>query len=60
MKIYEGNTKEKDYLIISLTDMPFGLVRHYDKNAHHAWKHLIERYKVSDENKESLNEVTNR
>ena len=59
MKIYEGNYKECDLLIISLTDILFGLVRKRDKNAHDAWKALIEKYEVSDEKQESLNKVTN-
>ena len=44
--------------MISLPDVPFGLVRKYDENSHESWKDLIEKYEVSDENQESLNEVT--
>ena len=50
MKIYEGNPKACDLLIIRL----------YDDNVHDAWKSLIDKYEVSDNKKESLNEVTNR
>ena len=46
--------------MISLTDLPFGLVRQCDENAHDSWKALIDKYEVSDEKQESLNEVTNR
>ena len=60
MKIYEGNSKAWDFLIISLTEIPFGLVRQCDENAHDAWKALMDRYKVSYEKQEILNEVTNR
>ena len=60
MKIYEGNFKACDLLIIVLTDISFGLVRYCDENLHDAWKVLIEKYEVSDEKQESLNEVTNR
>ena len=38
MKIYEENSKAWDFLIISLTDIPFGLVRKCDENEHDAWK----------------------
>ena len=60
MKIYEGNSKAWDFLNIILIDIPFGLARHCDKNSHDAWKYLIEKYEVSYEKQESLNEVTNR
>ena len=60
MKIYEGNSKAWDFLIISLTDITSGLVSQCDENAHHARKDLIDKYEVSDEKKESLNEVKNR
>ena len=59
MNIYEGNSKAWDLLIISLIDIPFVLVRHCDENSHDAWKALIEKYEVSYDNKEILNEVTN-
>ena len=36
------------------------MVKQYDKNAHYAWKALIHRYEVSNENQDTLNEVTNR
>ena len=60
MKIYVGNSKVWYLLIIFLTDTTFGLVRQCDENAHEAWKALIDKYEVSDEKQESLNEVTNR
>ena len=60
MKIYEGNSKAWDFLIISLTDIPFGLVRQCDENSHDAWKALIEKYEVLDEKQKSLNEMKNR
>ena len=59
MKIYEGNSKAWDFLIISLTYIPLGVVRQCDENAHDAWKALIYKYEVSDEKRESFNEVTN-
>ena len=48
MKIYEGNSKEWDVLIIRFTYTPFGMVRKCDENAHDAWKALIDKYEVSD------------
>ena len=60
MNIYEGNYKAWDFLIIILIGIPCGLVRQCDKNAHYSWTALIERYEVSDDKQESLNEVTNR
>ena len=38
----------------------FGLVRQCDKHAHDVWKYLIEKYEVSDEKQESLNEAKKR
>ena len=38
MKIYEGKSKACNFLIISLTDIPFDMVRHCDENSHDAWK----------------------
>ena len=58
MKIYEGKSKAWDLLIISLTDIPFGLVRQCDDNAHGEWKALMEKYEVSYEKQKSLNEVS--
>ena len=60
MKIYEGKSKSWYFLIISLTYIPFCLVRECDNNAHDECKALIDKYEVSDEKQESLNEVTNR
>ena len=57
MKIYEGNYKAWDFIIISLTDIPFGLIKQCDENAHDERKALIEKYEVSDEKQESLYEV---
>ena len=59
-KIYEGISKKWDLLIISSTEINFGLVRQCDENTHDAWKALIEKYEVSDEKQKSLNGVTNR
>ena len=42
MNIYEGNSKAWYILIVSLTDIYFGLVKQSDKNVHEAWKYLIE------------------
>ena len=36
------------------------LVRQCDEISHEAWKALIDKYEVLDENQESLNEITNR
>ena len=60
MKIYGGNSKARDFLIMSLTDITFGLVIQCYQSAHGTWKSFIEKYEVSDEKLESLNEVTNR
>ena len=60
MNIYEGNSKAWDVIIISLTDIPSGLVRKCGENSHVSQKALIEKYEVSYEKQESLNEVTNR
>ena len=38
MKIHEGKSKGLDLLMISLTEIPFGLVRQCDDNAHYAQK----------------------
>ena len=59
MKIYEGNSKAQDFLIIILTAITFGLVRQFDEHAHESWKYFIEKYDVSDERQEILNEVRN-
>ena len=60
MKIYEGNSKAWDLLIIILTDIPSGFVRQCDQNSHESRKALIDKYEVSDEKQEILDEVTNR
>ena len=60
MKTYEGNPKAWDFLIINLTEIPFGLVSKCDEYAHYARKELIENYEVSYEKQEILIEVTNR
>ena len=44
MKIYEGNSKAWDFLFVSLTDIPFGIVRKCDENSHDAQKALIDKY----------------
>ena len=43
--------------MIILIDIPFGLVRQCNENAHKSWKALIDKYEVSDEKQESINEV---
>ena len=58
MNIYQGNSKAWDLLIISLVEIPFGLVRKCDENEHDAWKELIDKYEVSNEKQEILNKVT--
>ena len=60
MKTYEGNYKAWDFPIIRLEYMPFGLVMKCDENAHKAWKAVIDKYEVSEDKQESLNELTNR
>ena len=60
LKIYEVNSKAWYLLIISLAYIPFGLVMQCDNNAHETWKALIEKYEVSGEKQEGLNEVINR
>ena len=60
MNIYEGNSKAWDFLIISFTDTPSGLVRQCDDNSHESWKDLIGNFEVSDDKQEGLNLVTNR
>ena len=49
LKIYEGNIKAWDYLIISLRDITFGLVIQCNKNAHETWMAPIDKYEVSEE-----------
>ena len=49
MKVYEGNYKSWDLIIISLTGTHLGLVRKCNENAHDAWKYLIDKYEVSDD-----------
>ena len=60
LKIYEGNSKAWYFVVISLIYTPFGLVRQCNENAHETWKALIDKYEVSDEKQESLNEMSNR
>ena len=60
MKVYEGNRDAWGFLIISLTYKPFGLVIQCNNNAHEARKVLIDKYKLSDEKQEIINEVTNK
>ena len=60
MKIYEVNCKAWYFLIIILTDITFGIFSQCYYNAHYAWKAFIDKYEVSYEKQESLNEVTNR
>ena len=59
MKIYKGNSKSWDFLIIILTEIPFGLVFQCDENKNDARKVLIDKYEVLYDKQESLNEVTN-
>ena len=59
LKIYEGNIKAWYLLIIKLTYITFWVVRQCNDNAHEAWKVIIDKYEVSDEKQESLNEMTN-
>ena len=49
MKIYGGNFKVLDFLIIRLAGIPFGLIRKCDENAYESWKSLIDKCEVSDE-----------
>ena len=58
MKIHEGNSKEWDFLIISLIEIPSGLVRQCDDNSDVFWKAFISNYEVSHEKQQSLNVVT--
>ena len=60
MKIYGGNFKALDFLIARLTDMHFGLIRQCDENGHESWKSLVDKFEVSDEKQEILNELNNR
>ena len=60
MKIYEGNSKAWDLIMISLKEISLGLVSKCDENANDARKAFIDKYEVSDHKQESLNEVTNR
>ena len=57
--IYKGNRKARDLLIIRLTDIPIGLLRQWNKNAHESLKSFIDKYDVSYEKKEIPNDVTN-
>ena len=49
--MYEVKSKTWYLLIISLADIPFGVVIQCDENSHEAWKDLINKYEVSDEKK---------
>ena len=60
MNIYEGNRNSWDFLIIKLIDIPFSFERQCNYNSHEGWKELIDKYEVSDEKQEILNEVTKR
>ena len=59
MKIYEGNSKAWNFLIIRLTYISFGFPRKCNEYSHEASKALLDIYDVSDKKQESLNEVTN-
>ena len=60
MKInWEGNSKAWDFLIIILTNIPIWLVTQCNEDANEAWKSLIEKYEVSDDKQEGLNEIKN-
>ena len=43
-----------------MIDTTFGFVRQCDENSHDLRKALIEKYEVSDDNQERLNQLTNR
>ena len=60
MNIHKGISKALDFLIISLADITFWLVSHFNENAHESWKAPIDKYEVSYEKQEILNKVTNR
>ena len=60
MKIYEVNAKACNFLIISLTEIPFGMVRQCDENTHDIWEELIDKYYLSYKKQESLNKLTSR
>ena len=47
LSIYEGNIKAWCFLIISLTEIAFVLLRRCNENAHQSWKSLIDKYEVS-------------
>ena len=49
LKIYEGNYKAWNFLIIILIGISFRLVRKCDLNLHEAYKDLIDKYEVSYE-----------
>ena len=59
MDIYEGNFKVQDFLVISLTDIPYGLVGQCDDDSNESQKDLIGKYEVSYDKQDILNEVTN-
>ena len=58
LNIYEGKAKACNFLTTSLTDIPLGLIRKRDENEHEVWKAIIDKYEVSDQKQEVLNEVT--
>ena len=60
MKIYDENSNAWDLLIIILIDIPFGLVRNCYENSQDELKALVDKYEVSDQKQEILNEVTKR
>ena len=45
LKIYGGKNKSRDFLVISLNKIHFGLTRQYNDNAHEAWMALFENIK---------------
>ena len=54
LKIYEEYIYDWHLLIISLSDIPFGVVRQCNENLHESWNALIETYEVSDEKRKLL------
>ena len=60
LKIYEVKSKAWDFIITSLIYIHSSLFRQCDENAHESCKTIIDKYEVSDEKQDSLNEVTSR
>ena len=59
-KTYEGNVKAYDILVWSCTGIPLGLVESAESgNAFEAWEKLLAKYKITNEDVQTLEESWN-